>query len=437
MDKSVKTTILVQCLFLSIIIHAFLFVGLAVTLKNNKKESTSVTKKQKGVDKVVIFQMPKRVAEVGQLPEVLPKSLKELPQEVLDKLTPKELEKLEKKIEEKKPNTIVQLPSQRFERTTAAQQTAEKIPETNLYGARDTIAKSDAQHDVNAVLQPAVSGSKNPAKRDIFDSSFSAGEIGKKSGSGASEPIGRVDGSEASESKEKSAALAVQSEQRKREAAEAAEKEAQNTLAIELEAQIARLQEHNREVELAKKIAREKEAEEKIENALKKSLSEQPNETAVKSSDSSEQKQVPPPKKGKVDQSKDPFAVARGMSSEVIKSGQSGSLSRRGSLASRNVKSSELGKYQSAITRAVELKWRKECQKYADRLLPGQLTMKFLVDSRGDVVDIVPIDENAGSGIQKGITLNAIRNATIPAMPKTLKNKRNGAPIDVTITFNF
>ena len=61
-----------------------------------------------------------------------------------------------------------------------------------------------------------------------------------------------------------------------------------------------------------------------------------------------------------------------------------GSISRTGR-SSLDVEDSPLGRYQAAISRAVEQEWQRNCVRHRDFITPGFLTVRFYVEPSGRV----------------------------------------------------
>lgn len=113
-----------------------------------------------------------------------------------------------------------------------------------------------------------------------------------------------------------------------------------------------------------------------------------------------------------------------------------GSISRSGQ-SSLAVENTELGRYQAAISRAVELEWQRNCFKYRDLITPGFLTVSFSLDSRGKVQNVSFVGTMHTGEHQKGFTLNSIRNAPIPAMPPELGRKFKDETLELIYSFYF
>lgn len=113
-----------------------------------------------------------------------------------------------------------------------------------------------------------------------------------------------------------------------------------------------------------------------------------------------------------------------------------GSISRTGRSA-LNVDDTELGRYQAAISKAVELEWQRNCMRYRDYIIPGFMTVHFYVESTGRVRSQKLVGEMVGGEVQKGFTLSSIRDAEIPAMPKELAEAYEGETLELVFRFYF
>jgi len=114
----------------------------------------------------------------------------------------------------------------------------------------------------------------------------------------------------------------------------------------------------------------------------------------------------------------------------------SGSISRTGKSALA-VENSAMGRYQAALSRAVELEWQRNCVRYRDYITPGFLTARFVVEQNGKVRSVNFVEPVQSSEVQKGFTLNAIRQAAIPAMPADLKKELGSDPLELIFNFYF
>lgn len=113
-----------------------------------------------------------------------------------------------------------------------------------------------------------------------------------------------------------------------------------------------------------------------------------------------------------------------------------GSISRSGPSA-LEVADTPLGRYQATISRAVEIEWQRNCVRHRDFITPGFLTVRFFVETSGKVRSVQFVGDMETGEVQKGFTLNAIRNATIPPMPKALRKEYDDDPLELMFRFYF
>lgn len=113
-----------------------------------------------------------------------------------------------------------------------------------------------------------------------------------------------------------------------------------------------------------------------------------------------------------------------------------GSISRTGRSA-LDVADSPMGRYQAQISRAVELEWQRNCVKHRDFITPGYLTVRFFVAEDGRVKSVQFLGDSETGQVQKGFTLNSIRNAPIPAMPSAIKKELGGDALELIFNFYF
>jgi len=113
-----------------------------------------------------------------------------------------------------------------------------------------------------------------------------------------------------------------------------------------------------------------------------------------------------------------------------------GSISRSGRSA-LDVADTPEGRYQAMVSRAVELEWQRNCARHRDFITPGYLTVRFFVDPGGKVRSVQFVGEMATGEVQKGFTLNSIRDAQIPAMPAEVRKQLDGEPLELIFNFYF
>ena len=113
-----------------------------------------------------------------------------------------------------------------------------------------------------------------------------------------------------------------------------------------------------------------------------------------------------------------------------------GSISRTGRSA-LDVTDSPLGRYQAIISRAVELEWQRNCVRHRDFITPGFLTVRFFIETNGRVRSVQFVGDMTTGEVQKGFTLNSIRDAKIPAMPATVRKDFVKEPLELIFNFYF
>ena len=113
-----------------------------------------------------------------------------------------------------------------------------------------------------------------------------------------------------------------------------------------------------------------------------------------------------------------------------------GSISRSGRSA-LDVEDSALGRYQAALSRAVEQEWQRNCVRHRDFITPGFLTVRFFVEPGGKVRSVQFVGDMETGEVQKGFTLNSIRDAAIPPMPPALRKEYNREPLELVFRFYF
>lgn len=113
-----------------------------------------------------------------------------------------------------------------------------------------------------------------------------------------------------------------------------------------------------------------------------------------------------------------------------------GSIKRQGRSA-LNVANTPMGRYHSAISRAVEAAWHRNCIKYRDFITPGVLTIRFVIDPNSTIRSVTVVEMIDAGEVQKGFTLHAIRQANIPPIPTDLKKELQDEPIEITYNFYF
>ena len=113
-----------------------------------------------------------------------------------------------------------------------------------------------------------------------------------------------------------------------------------------------------------------------------------------------------------------------------------GSILRTGRSA-MDVVDTPMGRYQSQISRAVELEFQRNCVKRRDFIVPGYITVQFFIDAHGRVRSLSLLGEIEGGEVQKGFTIDSIREAPIPVMPSVIKKEMKGDSLELIYNFYF
>lgn len=113
-----------------------------------------------------------------------------------------------------------------------------------------------------------------------------------------------------------------------------------------------------------------------------------------------------------------------------------GSILRTGRSA-MDVVDTPMGRYQAQISRAVELEFQRNCVKRRDFIVPGYITVQFFIDAHGRVRSLSLLGEIEGGEVQKGFTIDSIREAPIPVMPSVIKKEMKGDSLELIYNFYF
>jgi hypothetical protein len=148
-------------------------------------------------------------------------------------------------------------------------------------------------------------------------------------------------------------------------------------------------------------------------------------------SEVTEQEEAPKEKTKPLPRSSDPAFSGFQQKTAIV-----GSISRTGQSA-LDVEDSPMGRYQAAISRAVELEWQRNCVRHRDFITPGFLTVRFFVEASGKVKSVQFAGDMETGEVQKGFTLNSIRDAPIPKMPDAVKKEQKGEPMELVFRFYF
>ncbi|OYV06430.1 MAG: hypothetical protein CFE26_06335 [Verrucomicrobiales bacterium VVV1] len=300
-----------------------------------------------------------------------------------------------------------------FARTSEDQASAR--PEKPAFiGERDTEATSDRAPDPTAVAMPSQKGI-DPVQSEVetTESRYQDGEIGDSGKTKPSEPVAEITppapGIPSTESPPAVEAPAGQDTKPGPESMPVVREQlAQGPNPVDVPVQA----DPNNEEPKPTPAGRSTEAElPKPPTPLKEAVQDKPKEAAV-------------------------AEKAPGFKGYQRKTQIRGSISRTGKSALA-VENSAMGRYQATLSRAVELEWQRNCVRYRDYITPGFLTVRFVVEQNGKVRSTGFVGAMQTNEIQKGFTLNAIRQAAIPAMPADLKKELGSEPLELIFNFYF
>ncbi|MFI3244384.1 MAG: hypothetical protein R3Y56_09050 [Akkermansia sp.] len=108
-----------------------------------------------------------------------------------------------------------------------------------------------------------------------------------------------------------------------------------------------------------------------------------------------------------------------------------------GKNAALNVASTPLGRYQELIYRRIAYYWYAMVADNCGDIIPGSLTIRLLVNHKGQITSMELVSRSGASISQQSITFAAIRKASIPPMPSDVQQGIVGDKLDLLYTFYF
>lgn len=109
-------------------------------------------------------------------------------------------------------------------------------------------------------------------------------------------------------------------------------------------------------------------------------------------------------------------------------------LGRKPSL---NVASTPLGRYEEEIYRRIAYYWYKACDDHRGDIIPGSIMVSLRINTRGLLETMDLVRRRGASVSQQSFTFGAIRQATLPPMPNTVREEIVGDLLELIFTFNF
>lgn len=296
----------------------------------------------------------------------------------------------------------------RFARTSDEQQASESVKNAPFIGERSTRAASDRAPNPSALAQPSQKGIKPRDANDIetTQSKYQDGELTEPNKARESQQSAKsATNSSASESEKKSSVSPVKPAPQRSGLVQGP-----NPVDVGVSSE-----------DMKKPIVPDARVQEAVAEALK------PEPVVVeKPSEISPPKEAPKPEPKK----------DKEFRGNQRKTAMVGSISRTGPSA-LDVADTPLGRYQAAISRAVEIEWQRNCVRHRDFITPGFLTVRFFIETSGKVRSVQFVGDMETGEVQKGFTLNAIRKAGIPPMPKALRKEYDDEPLELMFRFYF
>lgn len=105
--------------------------------------------------------------------------------------------------------------------------------------------------------------------------------------------------------------------------------------------------------------------------------------------------------------------------------------------AALNVTATPLGRYESEIYRRIAYFWYRACDEHRGDIIPGSITISLRINKRGQLENMDLVRRSGAGIIQQSFTFRAIRQATLPPMPTTVRQEIVGELLELLFTFNF
>lgn len=110
------------------------------------------------------------------------------------------------------------------------------------------------------------------------------------------------------------------------------------------------------------------------------------------------------------------------------------SASGKGSL---NVADTPAGRYQAGIFKKLESAWQMDNINNRSLNAPGQITLYFVINQKGQVSRQKQVSRVGASDNQWGRILGAVDGLAIPQMPKAVIKDLDGDALELIVTFNY
>jgi outer membrane biosynthesis protein TonB len=323
--------------------------------------------------------------------------------------------------------------------TNESQATAENIESDRYFGERSTQAASETAGEEQGVEVPTQDGRepRTEEEMELRDSQFADGDDDGAPGSPGmpSPPSEEVANREPSESTPNEAEDQEANDESQEESAELAQAEAGEEVDSPPEATA------EERLDLAKVEARELlSLEESIPQPKEEEQPEPENEVG-------EEEAIPEPQEEELEQavaqeeSSAPSAsgeqgTENGFEREASKTKISGTIRRVGE-SSVDVEDTVKGRFLASVNQQIEKAWQRECIMRREHILPGVLSVSFVINDKGKVTGFRFDSRIAGGAIQEGFTMLAVQKAELPEMPPEMTKELNGNTLEMSLTFFF
>ncbi len=301
---------------------------------------------------------------------------------------------------------------------TDESQASEKAPdETELIGERNTLATSDEGAVAGDEKMSALSGTEE-MKSDpkTFDSNFSEGEIsGLQEGEKNLAESGEGEDQETEKAEE--AVMVEKSEAEPQPEPELAYEplpEMEEELPEPKEDELASIEETLAALEEA--IGDDKKEEREQKKPIEKVEETMPEKPAVKAQEAA--------------------AQDGGFAPKATKTRVAGIFNSKGK-GSLNVADTAAGRYEASILKKLETAWQMDNINNRPLNAPGQITLYFAVNQKGQVSHQKHVSRVGASDNQWGRILGVVDLLAIPKMPKEVIRDLKGEALELIVTFNY
>ena len=127
-----------------------------------------------------------------------------------------------------------------------------------------------------------------------------------------------------------------------------------------------------------------------------------------------------------------------GFRAQKISRALEGTISQKGP-ASLDVEATPLGRYLTLVSRIVGRDWQRACRRNENlmHVQPGFIRVNFVVGADGKVLRASAVEQRDAGETQKLFTVNAVRQAVLPPIPKDVLDVLEGGQLEVNFNFLF